>query len=188
MPGDDAEFMLPGLRADTPRDMHDHVRIRPLLAGDSLGLRDFYTHLSPETVYARFFVDHIGDPAAMGLIDPVDQQDHLAVVAERVAGTGAEILGVARLVRFDADADGGEVGIVVGDEWRRRGIGEALLRSLAVASWRVGILDWTVLRLPQNDDVDRLVQRVSSLTSASESSGIVESRYRLLPAGVAVNR
>jgi GNAT superfamily N-acetyltransferase len=180
--------MLPPRHADIHRDMHDDVRIRPLFACDSSALHDFYTHLSPEAVYARFFVDHIGDPEARGLTDPVDQRDHLAVVAERVTGNGAAILGVARVVRFDADADAGEVGIVVADQWRRRGIGEALLRSLALASWRVGILDWTVLRLPQNDNVDRLVQRVAALSNASESSGIVESRYRLLPAGVAVNR
>ena len=168
--------------------MHDDVRIRPLLAGDSSALHDFYTRLSTEAVYARFFVDHIGDLEAKGLTDPVDQRDHLAVVAERVTDNGAAILGLARVVRLDADTGAGEVGIVVADQWRRRGIGEALLRSLALASWRVGILDWTVLRLPQNEDVDRLVQRVASLTSAAEASGIVESRFRLLPAGVAVNR
>lgn len=181
--------MLPALPADSFRDMTEqNIRVRPLLAGDSPALRHFYTHLAPETVYARFFVDHIGDPAAKGLTDPVDQWDHLAVVAERVTDDGAEILGVARVVRFGADADAGELGVVVGDEWRRRGIGEALLRSLALASWRVGILDWTVLRLPHNENVDRLVQRVASLSDSRASSGIVESRYRLLPAGVAVNR
>jgi GNAT superfamily N-acetyltransferase len=179
--------MLPVPRADSLFCMTDETtRVRPLLAGDSAALHHFYTRLSPETVYARFFVERIGDPAAMGLTGAVDHQDHLAVVAERVTGDGAEIVGVARVVRF-AD-DSGEVGIVVGDEWRRRGVGLALLRSLALASWRVGILDWTVLRLPENDNVDRLVGRVASLTRATQSGGVVEGTYRLLPAGVAVNR
>jgi GNAT superfamily N-acetyltransferase len=114
----------------------------------------------------------------------VDQWSHLAVVAEWIKDDGAEIVGVAELVRLADTGGEGELGIVVADGWRRRGIGTALVRSLAIAAWRVGILEWRVVRLRENEDVHRLVERVASHSGSVEAGGVVESSYRLLTAGV----
>ena len=163
------------------------VRLRPLLASDRAALRRFYEGLTPDTTYARFFVERINDSTLDGLTAPVDQRAHLAVVAEAIGLDGSAIVGVARLVSDPDHPSTGEVGIVVDDTWQRRGIGGRLVRRLGVMAWREGIVDWTIFRLAENVNVDRLVGQVARELTAREDGGIVETNYRLLTAGVAVS-
>jgi acetyltransferase len=160
---------------------NDTVRTRPLLGSDAAALTDFYLGLTPLTVHARFFVDSLHDPRGLGLSAVVDQRNHLAVVAEHIHRKGATIVGDARAVVSPHDPTQAEFAVVVADDWQRSGIGTALVRHLARNAWHVGVERWHVLRLVGNDRVDRLLSRVAIQESSTESGGVVEATFRLLP-------
>lgn len=158
-----------------------NVRTRPLVAGDGGALVEFYSTLSPLTLHARFFVDSLREFPEMGLTEAVDQDRHLAIVAESIGPSGTEIVGVARAVVAGDDPAIAEFAVVVSDSWQQQGVGTALVRHLARDALRSGINRWRVLRLLGNTQVDRIVERVAVMESTEEVSGVTDSMYRLVP-------
>ena len=109
------------------------VAIRPILPTDLGALRAFYAALSPRTRALRFHVSIKELPEELlREFTTVDRSAHVAFVAE-VRGTAGDqpnaLVAEARYVR-DANADSAEFALVVGDGWRRAGLGTSLVRAL----------------------------------------------------------
>ncbi|HMD45018.1 MAG TPA: GNAT family N-acetyltransferase [Acidimicrobiales bacterium] len=113
----------------------DPVHLRPIRPADAERLVAFHEHLSPSTVYLRFFTlhPHLSEREVQRFTT-VDYQDRLAIVAE-VDGL---LVGVGRYDRMPG-TDEAEVAFVVADAFQRRGIGVLLLRQLVAAARPRGI-------------------------------------------------
>jgi GNAT superfamily N-acetyltransferase len=109
--------------------------IRPVCAGDLGALQAFFTGLSVQTRYLRFFAPVRPTPALLALLS--GGGNAYAVVATRHGGT---IIGHA--IAADRAGPSGpmtEIGVVVADAWQGQGVGSALLRALIAAARARGV-------------------------------------------------
>ena len=127
------------------------VVVRPIRPDDAELERAFFDSLSDETRYLRFFyrMNEL-TPSMLARFTQVDYDRELAMVAvlgEAGAAANTAFIGVARYV-MSADRASAEYAIVVHDDWRRQGIGTALMERLIFAAKRSGVrrLEGAVLR------------------------------------------
>lgn len=121
------------------------ARIRPIRPEDSDRLATFHSHLSPQTIYYRYFAP-LPELSAKDLkrFTNVDHVDRVALIAM----VGDDIIGVARYDRIDIrDA---EVAFTVRDDHQGRGIGSILLEHLAAAARERGVRRFVADVLPDN--------------------------------------
>lgn len=160
------------------------VVIRPLSHADGPALIRGLERLSPRSKIQRFLHPRktfTADELAY-LTSPSDS--HLALglaLVQDDGGEGTEI-GVARCVRDPAEADLGEVAVVLADEWHHKGGATLLLSDLARRAWQVGIRRWQAFYLPENEAIRRTLSRLGELEKhARLGFGMEESIYRLKP-------
>lgn len=113
--------------------------IRPIEPGDAPAWLAFLRGLSWATRYLRGArrAEDLGVEEIRRATAP-DPQQELALVAA-VEG-GAELAGVARLVLY-AGGKGGELTLVVADDWQHRGVGHRLLAALLALAEEHGVLE-----------------------------------------------
>jgi acetyltransferase len=139
------------------------LRVRPIRPEDVALERAFVAALSDNTRYLRFFYQlQELTPQMLARFTQVDYDRELALVVQPCDAQGGAddmFVAVARYIR-GADRDVAEFAIVVADAWQRCGLGEALMRRLAMAAYANGIarLDGTVLR--SNASMLRFVARL----------------------------
>lgn len=113
------------------------VRIRPV-GPDDAGLElEFLGHLSPEFRSARF-LGLVRDPSpevARKLTD-IDPANAVALIALVADGGRERQIGAAH---FHCSGDRCDAALTVSGEWRRRGVGSALMRHLIDAARARGI-------------------------------------------------
>jgi GNAT superfamily N-acetyltransferase len=137
-----------------PRDFEREVtgdgdlryRVRPIRPEDADRLVAFHRHLSPHSVYLRFFSVHPElSEAEVVRFTTVDYEDRLALVAL----DGDLLIGVGRFDRRPGEAEA-EVAFVVADEYQHHGIGSLLLDELARAARQRGIETFRADTLAEN--------------------------------------
>ncbi len=132
------------------------VGIRAVSLGDGKLLRRMFSRLSRESIYRRFHMPYPSVPEwAVALFTSVDEAQGKYLVA--VAGN--EIVGHAMYARSE-DGRSADIGILVKDEWQRRGIGKLLLSRLAAAARRRRIKAFTGVVLGENRPTMRLLAAV----------------------------
>jgi len=151
------------------------VRIRPLRQCDE-GLVDrFYRRLSPRTRYLRFS-SPVPDPpdSLLKLITSVDDRRRLALIA----ASDVDDADVVALSEFAAlDERTAEIGLVVCDEWQRRGLGLALVtRTLRAAEAR-GFDRFVAEMLFYNAGMKRLLDHVGVVLSTKTTRGVSEITF-----------
>jgi acetyltransferase len=114
-----------------------HLRIRPIARQDVELELEFLDHLSPEFRSARF-LGLVQDPSPdvarkLTDIDPANAVAFIALVSDQ--GRDRQI-GAAQ---FHATGDSCDASLTVSGEWRRRGVGSALMRRLVEAARARGI-------------------------------------------------
>ena len=142
----------------------DGVRlsIRPIAADDKSALVDAFSHLSQKSVYQRFLAPVKRLTASeLTYLTELDHADHEALIALTEA---AEIVGVARYVREDADPKRAEVAVTVRDEWQGRGIGTTLLHLLARRATENGVTQFTGVCLAENREMLQLFDELGPTT------------------------
>jgi acetyltransferase len=104
--------------------------IRPIRPEDAEIERDFVRYLSPQSKYLRFMYNLSElSPEMLARFTQIDYDREMALIAV-VDKNGIETeIGVARYI-INADGSSCEFAIVVGDEWRRRGIAGRLMEKL----------------------------------------------------------
>jgi GNAT superfamily N-acetyltransferase len=106
--------------------------IRPLGPADLAALNDFFTGLSAETRYRRFF----------GPVAPTPDLLHLlsggaALVAVRAGAIVGHAMAADRTDSTGARMT--DIGVVVADAWQGRGLGSALVRALLAGAQARGV-------------------------------------------------
>jgi GNAT superfamily N-acetyltransferase len=108
-----------------------HVLLRPVQASDAPAEQAFVRALSPTSRLRRF---HFGlrelPPNLLNAMTVVDQQHHVAIVAEVVEADAARIVADARYVQGPEPQEA-EFGIAVADAWQGAGLGRVLMARLA---------------------------------------------------------
>jgi GNAT superfamily N-acetyltransferase len=152
------------------------VGSRAVSLGDGKLLRRMFSRLSRESIYRRFHMPYPSVPEwAVALFTGVDEPQGKYLVA--VAGN--EIVGHAMYARSE-DGRSAEIGILVEDEWQRRGIGKLLLSRLTAAARRRRIEAFTGVVIGENRPMMRLVAAVFTGVRSSVRGGQYEI-YAPLP-------
>jgi RimJ/RimL family protein N-acetyltransferase len=146
------------------------VHIRPIRPEDYQALIESFGHLSPQTIYQRFFtaLPELTSQMAQYLAS-VDHIKRMALVAEPV--DGSQVIGVGRYERT-SDPDVVELGLVILDEWQDRGLGRILLREIIRAAARNGIHRFRADVLAENRRMLRLLATEGEISSSRTEAGV----------------
>jgi GNAT superfamily N-acetyltransferase len=129
--------------------------IRPARPADLPALRDFFTALSPQARYLRFFAPVTPGPALLDLLSGGAGTTD-AVVATR----GAIIIGHAMAADRGRPCDSRltDIGVVVADAWQGQGVGSALVRALITSAQARGVTSVAMDVLPGNHKVLAMIK------------------------------
>lgn len=167
--------------ADTAGDVvlrdGTRVHIRPIRPEDDQALVDAFDHMSPQSVYQRFFaaLPQLSDEMAFRL-SHVNYTNRMALVAETAETDPPRLMGVGRYERLEDDvgahSDVVELGLTVIDEWHGRGLGRLLLRAILRVAARNGIYRYHAEILADNRKILHLLSTEARIVSSSSSGGI----------------
>jgi GNAT superfamily N-acetyltransferase len=153
------------------------VHLRPIRADDGGRLQEFHEHLSPESVYRRFFFMHRKlSVAETERFTHVDYVDRLALVAEHAG----RLVAVGRYERLPGTADA-EVAFVVADEFQHQGIGTTLLERLAEAALKNGIAAFVAQTLSENHPMLDVFMNSGFHVTSTREYGTVNVRFPIEP-------
>ena len=154
------------------------VHVRPIVPEDEPLLQEAVSAMSERSVYFRFFspVKRLSDAMAHRLA-VVDYKDRFALVATTHRPSSRErIVGVARYDRA-AGTDIAEVAVAVIDEFQRRGLGGALLAILAGVAREHGIKSFSLIVLPENQQMLGLLRKMGWIHQARVSGGVYDISF-----------
>jgi ribosomal protein S18 acetylase RimI-like enzyme len=156
------------------------VHVRQIAPEDESLLHEAVAAMSERTVYFRFFSPLKRLPEALAhRLAVVDYNDRFALVATSHRPTGKErILGVARYDRV-AGTDVAEVAVAVVDEFQHRGLGGALLAILARVARAHGIKTFSLIVLPENQQMLGLLRKMGWIHHAKLSGGVYDITFDL---------
>lgn len=158
------------------------AHIRPIRPEDADLLVDFYSRVSDESKYYRFF-------APMPRLSDKDvkrftQVDHDARVAF-VLISGRQMIAVGR---YDSVSPGeAEVAFLVEDRHQGRGIGQLLLEHLAQAGRERGIERFTAEVLPDNHPMIRTFKDAGYSVASQYDDGVVSLEFSIDPTVTALD-
>jgi RimJ/RimL family protein N-acetyltransferase len=168
--------------APRPLELNDgtKVHVRQIEASDEPLLHEAVAAMSERTVYFRFFTPLKRMPDALAhRLAVVDYHDRFAIVATTNRPNGKErILGVARYDRA-AGTDVAETAVAVVDEFQRRGLGSALLAILAKVAREEGIKTFSLIVLPENQQMLGLLRKMGWIHQARLNGGVYEISFDL---------
>lgn len=156
------------------------VHVRPIEPADEPLLHEAVAAMSERSVYFRFFTPLKRMPDAMAhRLAVVDYNDRFAIVATSHKPSGKErILGVARYDRA-AGTDVAETAVAVVDEFQRRGLGGALLTILARVAREHGIKTFSLIVLPENQQMLGMLRKMGWIHQAKLAGGVYEISFDL---------
>jgi len=156
------------------------VHVRPIVPEDEPLLIEAVAAMSERTVYFRFFspLKRLPDALAHRLA-VVDYNDRFAIVATTHKPGGKErIVGVARYDRA-TDTDVAETAVAVVDQFQRRGLGSALLTILGKVALEHRIKTFTLIVLPENQQMLGLLRKMGWIHHATLTGGVYEISFDL---------
>jgi ribosomal protein S18 acetylase RimI-like enzyme len=156
------------------------VHVRQIAPEDEPLLHEAVAAMSERTVYFRFFspLKRLPDALAHRLA-VVDYKDRFALVATSHRPSGEErIVGVARYDRA-VNTDVAEVAVAVIDEYQHRGLGGALLVILARVARQHGIKTFSLIVLPENQQMLGLLRKLGWIHHAKLSGGVYDISFDL---------
>ena len=158
------------------------VHVRPLHPEDEPLLHDAFSRMSERSVYFRFFspLKRLPEDLAHRLAT-VDGNQRFALIAttHRLSPDHHEqIVGVARYDLVPG-TDVAEVAVAVVDDYQRRGLGSQLLSILAAIAREHGIKTFTLIVLPENQSMLKLLRRLGSIHPAKLEGGMYEITFDL---------
>ncbi len=134
------------LERDVVSDAGTRYHVRPIRPEDAPRLVDFHHHLSPGSIYLRFFSFHPElSTAEVERFTRVDYVHRLALVAE----VDDCLIAVGRFDRKRGETEA-EVAFVVADEYQHHGIGTLLLDELVKAARERGMTTFRAETLCEN--------------------------------------
>lgn len=149
--------------------------LRPLRLTDESRLREFFYHLSPESVHYRFFRMITSMPhTRLQEFLRIDYESDMGVVVLTGKGDDARVLGIAHYLK-DPRTNFAEAAFLVLDEWQGKGIGTAMMRALVETARKQGIAGFTADVLADNERMMRVFHRCGFAVESTLADGV----YRL---------
>jgi RimJ/RimL family protein N-acetyltransferase len=151
-----------------------HLHLRPIRPDDAPRLSELHDRLSRRTAYQRFFtvMKHLPPDWAQKLA-AVDYRTRFAIVAERPAERGTELVGVGRYEPTDEPGTA-EVAFVVQDGWQDRGLGTILFDDVLRAALERGVRRFRAFVLPENRRMLDLITRFGDIKERKTEQGVTE--------------
>lgn len=176
------------------------VHIRPIRPDDGPVLVEAFHHLSPQTIYQRFFaaLPELSQDMAWRF-SHVNYTNRMALVAETADSDPPQLMAVGRYDRTRSepmrsgpahpepthepsdDADTAELGLVVLDEWQGRGLGRILLRQILAVAATHGITRFTADILADNRRMLHLLATEARVVRSKSSGGVTTLLLSSLP-------
>ncbi|ABD12855.1 acyl-CoA synthetase (NDP forming) [Frankia casuarinae] len=154
------------------------AHIRPILPTDGPLLRTFWTRLSTQSIYFRFFaVRRALSDADIHRMTTVDQRLRGAIVAM----IGDDLVAVSHWESTAARPTEAEVAFLVEDAQQGRGLGSVLLEHLAAAAWDRGIRRFDADVLGENQQMIRVFLDAGYTVSRTWDSGAVRLSFEITP-------
>ena len=155
------------------------VLVRPIVPEDEPLLHEAVAAMSERTVYFRFFSPLKRMPDALAhRLAVVDYNDRFALVATDKPRNKERIVGVARYDRV-VNTDVAEVAVAVIDEFQRRGLGSALMTILGKVAKDHEIKTFTLIVLPENQQMLGLLRKMGWIHRAKLSGGVYDISFEL---------
>ena len=152
------------------------AHLRPILPSDADRLRRFYSRLSDETIYYRFFslYRELSDRDVVKFT-VVDHHDRAALIAT----IGDEMIGVVRYERVtDVEA---EVAFNIEDAHQGRGLGTVFLEHIAAAARENGISRFVADVLPENRKMLHVFRDAGYVVAQGFEDGVARVSFDLEP-------
>ncbi len=152
------------------------LRLRPPGRADVEALVEFFSRLSPESIYQRFHGSlHVTPQLVESFVDP-DWDDLGSLIG--TLGDDGRIVALAEYVRL-RDPVSAEVAFAVSDELQGRGIATRLLEQLAAEAAAHGIESFVAEVLAGNRPMLRVFEDAGFDVTRSLAAGEVELRFRI---------
>ena len=149
--------------------------VRPIRPDDAARLVSFHAHLSPQSIYLRFFTFHPTlSEAEVARFTRVDFENRVALVVT----AGDELIAVGRFDRAPPSTEA-EVAFVVADEYQHHGLGSLLLDELAEAARQRGVQSFTADTLAENHTMLDVFRHAGYPVTSSIEYGTVRLRFPL---------
>lgn len=180
----------PGLRPyprklETSHEFGGGLRVdfRPIQPTDERRLKELFHAHSPSTIYQRYFSRLQSLPSEMAQrLVTLDYHDDMALVGLIPVQGEQQLVAVARYHR-DPATQWAEIGIVVREGYRRRGIGNFLLRKLCEVAREQGIIGFHADVLAGNSGMLTLLRRLANPVEVTTHSGVTTLRFVLADLG-----
>ncbi|MBW2707879.1 MAG: bifunctional acetate--CoA ligase family protein/GNAT family N-acetyltransferase [Deltaproteobacteria bacterium] len=138
------------------------IFIRPIKPEDEPLLSDFFTTLSPESIYTHFSSPMKSMPRAMlARFTQIDYDRDMALVAMRQNQSTEAFLGMARLMSKPGGIEP-EFSVVIGDRWQGKGIGASLMKHLIAIAKERGLSSIWGVALAENIHMLALARKFGS--------------------------
>ncbi|MEV6981196.1 GNAT family N-acetyltransferase [Sphaerisporangium sp. NPDC051017] len=151
------------------------AHLRPIRPQDAGILRAFYSRLSDQSIYFRFFGPHprLSD-REVTWFTTVDYVDRVALIAT----LGTEMVAVVRFDRMNDtddtdDADSAEVAFLVEDAHQGRGVASVLMEHLRAAARERGIKRFVADVLPNNARMMAFFRQAGYTAQSQFEDGVV---------------
>ncbi len=157
------------------------AHVRPMQPEDRELLVEFYSRVSDESKYYRFFspMPFLSD-RDLDRFTHVDHRDRVALIL-LVAG---QMIAVGR---YDTIRPGfAEVAFLVEDKHQGRGIGQLLLEHLAQAGRERGVEEFVAEVLPDNQAMIRTFKDAGYQVKSAFQDGVMELVFRIDPTATAI--
>ncbi len=152
------------------------AHLRPIRPDDADRLKRFYSRLSDETIYFRFFSLYRELSASdIERFTVVDHHDRAALIAT----IGDEMIGVVRYERIDRDT--AEVAFNIEDAHQGRGLGSIFLEHIAAAARERGISHFVADVLPANGKMLHVFHDAGYVVEQEFEDGVVGVSFDLEP-------
>ncbi|WP_246090651.1 bifunctional acetate--CoA ligase family protein/GNAT family N-acetyltransferase [Nonomuraea deserti] len=152
------------------------AHVRPIRPADADRLRSFYSRLSDESIYFRFFGPRprLSDKEVARFTN-VDYVNRVALIAT----IGDEMVAV---IRYDRTGPGeAEVAFLVEDAHQGRGVASVLLEHLAATARERGIERFVADVLPANMRMTNLLRQAGYTAQSQFADGVVRMTLDLTP-------
>ncbi|WP_238424001.1 oxidoreductase [Micromonospora parastrephiae] len=154
------------------------LTVRPFTAADVGAVEQLHRNCSSRSRHQRYMGGSSPTPEKLRrLLDP--SQGLTLLVSEDRSDHGQQIIAVANLIALGADA---EVGLLVRDDWQRRGIGTGLLRRLLDYAQKSGRRAVVMHIQSQNTPMLRTVARVGRRSEVKRDGSVASLRIPLTAA------
>lgn len=157
------------------------AQLRPILEEDAERLVEFYSRVSEQSKYFRFFAPYptLSDKDVTRFTT-VDNDRRVAFVVT----LHSTIIGVGR---YDAITDDeAEVAFLVEDAHQGRGVGQLLLEHLAQAGRERGIRTFVADVLPSNSRMQQIFREMGYQVDGMVDGGVTRLTFRIEPTDLAV--